>query len=179
MGYILKAAKIGKFISCENSSPLKFNLARPCAGSWFRILTGNLHLWSWGCFGWENSHREHGCCDFDETYSNGSEYASKHIDTNSNGIRNWPINFRLEKVHKDSLCPQSPTLESWRTGWFLTPQKTSFNSDIYNTVKTQKVLKVRLEVLDDRVILTWNMACGVSIKNILCDQHLLVVFPNI
>ena len=31
------------------------------------------------------------------------------------------INFWLEKVHQDSLCPQSPTLESWRTGWFLIP----------------------------------------------------------
>ena len=31
------------------------------------------------------------------------------------------INFWLEKVHQDSLCPPSPTLESWRIGWFLIP----------------------------------------------------------
>ena len=31
------------------------------------------------------------------------------------------INFWVEKVHQDSLCPRSPTLESWRTGWFLIP----------------------------------------------------------
>ena len=34
-------------------------------------------------------------------------------------------------------------------------------------------------VLDDRVILTWRMACGVSIKGILCDRHLLEPFPGL
>ena len=29
------------------------------------------------------------------------------------------INFGLEKVRQDSVCPLSPTLDSWRTGWFL------------------------------------------------------------
>ena len=65
------------------------------------------------------------------------------------------INFWVEKVHQDSLCPQSPTLESWRTGWFLISLtlvsiflemyskhilKVSFNSDMHNTFKTHCVL---------------------------------------
>ena len=33
------------------------------------------------------------------------------------------INFWLEKVHQDSVCPRSSTLESWRTGWFLIPME--------------------------------------------------------
>ena len=49
----------------------------------------------------------------DETYSYGSEYISMYIHTNSIDVRNHP-------VLRDSLCPQSSTLESWwRTGWFL------------------------------------------------------------
>ena len=33
------------------------------------------------------------------------------------------IKFCPEKVHQDSPCPRSLTLESWRTGWFLRPLK--------------------------------------------------------
>ena len=69
------------------------------------------------------------------------------------------INFWVEKVHQDSLCPRSPTLESWRTGWFLIPLtlvsmflemhskhilKVSFNSDMHNTFKTHYFLYVWL-----------------------------------
>ena len=69
------------------------------------------------------------------------------------------INFWVEKVHQDSLCPRSPTLESWRTCWFLIPLtlvsmflemyskhilKVSFNSDMHNTFKTHYFLYVWL-----------------------------------
>ena len=77
------------------------------------------------------------------------------------------IKFCPEKVHQDSPCPQSLTLESWRTGWFLRPLKLlSICSKMYSelflqvsssfaqkkSIKTLHVLEVCPGVLEDRMV---------------------------
>ena len=40
---------------------------------------------------------------FNETYSIGSEYISKHVDTSSNGIRNHPVFLSLDGLFKSKV----------------------------------------------------------------------------
>ena len=56
----------------------------------------------------------------------------------------------------------------------------------FHSILTRKTMSRQLQSskcnfggLDDGVILTWSMACGVSFKGIPCDRHSLVPFPDL
>ena len=72
------------------------------------------------------------------------------------------INFSPEKVHQDSLCPRSLTLESWRTGWFLRPLKLlsiglEMYSELFLQVSWTFVVKKSIKTLYVFKVWPWSL----------------------